>query len=75
MYGGGNSCNVWYDYLRKGIENIGFTPLLNDECVLFVKDVIFFFYEDNHGDFISLDNNNIDKAIKDLKKMGKLSNT
>ena len=70
IYGGKNSGLIWYDYLRKGLENIGFVCSPNDECVFFRKDVIFFFYVDD-GIFISKSNENIDKAIRDLKNKKK----
>ena len=70
IYGGKNSGKIWYDYLKKGLMNIGFVPSPNDECVFFRKDVIFFFYVDD-GVFISRKEGSIDKAIRDLKNKKK----
>lgn len=70
IYGGRNSGRIWYDYLKDGLINIGFTVSAIDECVFYRKDVIFFFYVDD-GIWISKTEKGIDKAIKDLMNLKK----
>ena len=65
IYGGRNSGRVWNDYLKTGLENIGFEQSTSDECVYFRKDVIFFFYVDD-GIFLSPNQGSINKAMADL---------
>ena len=43
IYGGKNSARVWYNYLTKGIENIGFRTLKDDEYLFNCSNVIFMF--------------------------------
>ena len=73
IYGGRNSGRVWYDYLREGLENIGFEKSQVDDCVFYRGDVLFFFYVDD-GIFVSKDEAQIDEAIADLRNKKKAKN-
>ena len=73
IYGGRNSGLIWNNYLKEGLENIGFEQSTVDECVFYRKNVIFFFYVDD-GVWISPDNTAIDEAIKDLNNKKKAKN-
>ena len=73
IYGGRNSGRVWNDYLKEGLENIGFQQSKADSCVFYKKDVIFLFYVDD-GIFLSPKKKGIDKAIKDLGNKSKAKN-
>lgn len=64
-YGDKNSGIIWYDYLVEGLLNIGFRKSSIDECLFYRKGVIFFFYVDD-GIFLSSDEKEISKAMKDL---------
>jgi hypothetical protein len=35
---------VWYKYLRAGLEDLGFTPSLIDECVYYCGGMLFLVY-------------------------------
>ena len=66
IYGGKNSGRIWYDYLVKGLTNIGFEQSTSNECLFFRDDTMFFFYVDD-GIFVSKNKVSIDKALADLK--------
>lgn len=70
LYGGKNAGKVWYDYLKGGLENIGFQQSTADPCVFYRKNVMFMYYVDD-GLFFSKDPKAIDKAIADLHNIKK----
>ena len=74
IYGGRNSRRVWFEYLKTGLENIGFQQSNHDKCVFYRDDVIFFFYV-NDGIFVSKSEQSIDKAIADLRDAKKAKQT
>lgn len=73
IYGGKNSGLVWMNYLKEGLENIGFVQSSVDSCVFYRGEVIFFYYVDD-GIFVGNSKGEIDKAIRDLKNRKKAKN-
>ena len=67
LYGQKQAGHVWNEYLKEGLQCIGFTPSKVDECVFYRGTTIFLVYVD---DCIIIDPQakNIDKVISDLKK-------
>jgi Reverse transcriptase (RNA-dependent DNA polymerase) len=47
LYGQKQAGQVWYKYLRAGLEDIGFTPSLIDECVYYHGGMLFLVYVDD----------------------------
>ena len=66
IYGGKDSGQTWYLYLKSGLESIGFKRSEHDPCVFYRGTNIVLVYTD---DLILLDKDsedNIDKAVDDL---------
>ena len=70
IYGGRNSGRIWNEYLKAGLQAIGFTQSAVDECVFYRGKVIFLCYVDD-GIFASPNPKDIDKAISDLSDINK----
>ena len=70
LYGGKNTVKIWYDYLKGALENIGFKQSKVDSCVFYCKGVTFMFYADD-GIFFAKNDNDINKAINDLRYVKK----
>ena len=70
LYKGKNASKIWYEHLKGALENIGFKQSQADGCVFYRKEVIFMFYVDD-GLFFVKNQNDIDKAIKDLRNAKK----
>ena len=76
LYGGRNSGLLWYEYLKAGLENIGFRKSNVDDYVFYKKGIIFAFYVDD-GIFWSKDKTLINKTIgklTDIKEVKKSLN-
>ena len=71
LYGGKNAGKIWYEHLKGALENIGFTQSEADGCVFYRKGVVFMFYVDD-GLFFAINQDDIDKAIKDLRNSKKV---
>mgnify|MGYP003341565099 CR=1 FL=1 len=57
---------MWYNHLKEGLEEIGFTQSAIYECVFYCGNTIFLCYVDD-GIFASTNQEEIDQAIKDLR--------
>ena len=67
LYGQKQAGRVWNQHLTKGLKAIGFKQSNVDECVFFRGNVIFVVYTDD-GIFASISKEEIDKAIREMKR-------
>jgi hypothetical protein len=72
LYGQKQAGRVWYKYLHAGLEDIGFTPSLIEECVYYCKGMLFLVYVDN-GIIAGPDPQAIEQIIIDHKTKFKVS--
>jgi hypothetical protein len=72
LYSKKQAGRVWYKYLRAGLEEIGLTPSLIDECVYYCKGMLFLVYV-NDGIIAGPDPQAIEQIIIDLKTKFKVS--
>jgi hypothetical protein len=72
LYGQKQAGRVWYKYLRAGLEDLGFTPSLIDECVYYRGGMLFLVYVDD-GIIAGPDPQAIEQIIKDLQTRFKVS--
>eukprot|EP00957_Ditylum_brightwellii_P101285 7718272-Ditylum_brightwellii.AAC.1 len=67
VYGQKKAGIGWYNYLKKGFDEIGFEPSVMDEWVFYRGNTVFLCYVYNYGISASPNQDDIDQAIKDLK--------
>ena len=68
LHGQRQGSKIWNDHLVLGLKKIGFEPSKIDESVFYKGQTMFFCYVDD-GVFLGPDDDEIDKAINDLKKL------
>ena len=69
LYGQKQAGKMWFDYLSNGLKDIGFVVSDVDECVFTRGINVFMCYVDD-SIFADPNDDNIDKAIQDLKDAG-----
>jgi hypothetical protein len=72
LYGQKQAGRVWYKHLTGGLEKLGFTPSVIDECVFYRKGTVFLVYVDD-GIIPGPSKEAIDQVIKDLQTLFKVS--
>ena len=67
IYGTKQAPRVWFQYLEKGLKELGFTPSQLDPCLFYRGNVIFMVYIDDCI-LISPNKDEVDKVIDELKR-------
>jgi hypothetical protein len=73
LYGQKQAGRVWYKHLTGGLEKLGFTPSVIDECVSYRKGRVFLVYVDD-GIIAGPSKEAIDQVIRDVQTLFKVRN-
>ena len=69
IYGGKDAGRVWYQYLRKKLESIGFKVSSHDECVFYKGKAMYIIYTDD-SILAGPDPEELDSIINEIKDAG-----
>lgn len=69
IYGGKDSGRVWYLYLKKKLEDVGFQVSDHDECVFYKGNAMYVLYTDD-SILVGPDKKELDDIIKQIQSTG-----